>query len=87
MIRNVFKQTVDDKGLSVSEVCRITGLHRSNVGRLYRGETNRIDFETIDKLCNGLNIQITDIMQVIPNDEMTIDDIIQLEKKGKLKKT
>ena len=86
MIRNVFKQTADNRGLTISEMTRMTGLDRSVVHRIYHSKTNAINFETLDALCKGLDMQVIDIVLYIPDDKKTIDDIIQLEDRGAIKK-
>jgi hypothetical protein len=37
LIRNNTKKILDEMGITITEACKRTGLHRSVVGRLYRG--------------------------------------------------
>jgi len=52
-----------EKKLKASEVARITGLHRNTVTLLYKETATRVDLETIEKLCELFNCQVSDLFE------------------------
>ena len=47
---------------SISQLSKETGLSRPTLTKIYDNETNRIEFETIEKLCTFFNCEIDDLM-------------------------
>lgn len=53
------------KRLKISDVVRETGINRSTVNRLYHETTTRIDYETLETLCNFLECDICDFLEIV----------------------
>lgn len=49
---------------SIQDVHNKTGLARSTVTQLYHDKATRIDFETIEKLCNLFQCEINDLLKL-----------------------
>ena len=49
---------------SIQDVHNKTGLARSTVAQLYHDKETRIDFETIEKLCNLFDCSISDLLEL-----------------------
>jgi DNA-binding Xre family transcriptional regulator len=49
---------------SIQDVHNKTGLARSTVAQLYHDKATRIDFETIEKLCNLFDCSISDLLEL-----------------------
>ena len=47
---------------SISQLSKETGLSRPTLTKIYDNETNRIEFETIEKLCTFFDCEIDDLM-------------------------
>ena len=56
-----------EKKLKASEVARITGLHRNTVTLLYKETATRVELETIEKLCELFNCQVSDLFEYVAN--------------------
>jgi len=56
-----------EKKLKASEVARITGLHRNTVTLLYKETATRVELETIEKLCELFNCQVSDLFEYVVN--------------------
>jgi putative transcriptional regulator len=41
-----------ERKLKIADVARETGLHRNTITLLYNETANRVDMETIDRLCD-----------------------------------
>lgn len=69
MIRCHLSTLLGAKKLKISDVVRDTGINRSTVTRLYHETNNRIDFETLEKLCLYLNCKIGDLLEVVDSED------------------
>lgn len=47
---------------SISQLSKETGLSRPTLTKIYENETFRIEFETIEKLCDYFNCDVSDLM-------------------------
>lgn len=45
----------------------MTDISKSTMHKIYNDQTTRIDFETIDKICEALDVQVGDLFQYEPN--------------------
>ena len=55
--------------MKVADVARATGMSKTTLHKLYNGQSTRIDFETIEKLCVLLNVEVGDLLKIKQNDE------------------
>ena len=51
-----------ERKLKVAELVRSTGINKSTLHKLYNDESVRIDFETIDKICIALDVEVGDLL-------------------------
>lgn len=58
-----------ERKLRVADVVRATGMSKSTLHKLYNEESSRIDFNTIDQLCEFLEIEVGDLFVYVPNKE------------------
>jgi len=65
MIKCHLSKLMGEKKLKASEVARITGLHRNTVTLLYKETATRVDLETIEKLCELFNCQVSDLFEYV----------------------
>lgn len=66
MIENRFAKILGEKRLDRRDIVKMTGLDNHTINKIYRGETSRIELNTLDKLCFALNCQTHDIFRYIP---------------------
>ena len=55
--------------MSIQDVHEQTGLNRATISNLYHEKVNRIDFETLEKLCKLFNVGPGDLFEFIQEDE------------------
>ncbi|WP_336175338.1 helix-turn-helix transcriptional regulator [Acinetobacter ursingii] len=48
--------------MKVADLVRSTGINKSTLHKLYNDESVRIDFETINKICFALNVEVGDLL-------------------------
>lgn len=78
MIRNNVRRTAEALGYNLMDLVRGTGISRPALHRIWHNQTEQISFETLDKLCNFLKVPINDLIEHVPDDEMTPEDIEHL---------
>ncbi|WP_445359730.1 helix-turn-helix domain-containing protein [Microbulbifer sp. EKSA005] len=63
MIRCHLARLMGEKKLKVVDVARETGLNRSTITLLYKETAQRIDLDTIDKLCDLFECEVSDLLE------------------------
>lgn len=58
----ILNKTLQKAGKSQYWLANTTGIAVSTINNLCNGKTTRIDFTILDKICDALNCNITDIM-------------------------
>ena len=53
-----------ERRMKVADVARATGMSKTTLHKLYNGQSTRIDFETIEKLCLLLNVEVGDLLKL-----------------------
>jgi putative transcriptional regulator len=56
-----------EKRISIAELSRMTGLHRNGITKLYNEDTDGVKFDTLDKLCQALDVAVQEIIEYFPN--------------------
>lgn len=56
------------RGLSQEKLAELSGLHRTYIGSVERGERN-ISINNIEKICKALNVDVTQLFSEIKNDD------------------
>lgn len=69
-MRNNLSKILGERLLSISEVSRETGISRSTLTDLYYRRTKRFDSETIMKLCNYLQIPMSELLEYEPDEKV-----------------
>lgn len=68
MIRCNLPVLLAERRLRVADLVRMTDISKSTLHRIYNDETTRIEFDTLDKLCNVLEVMPNDILVYTPNE-------------------
>lgn len=53
-----------ERKMRVADLIRGTGINKTTLHKLYNGEQTRIDLETIDRICNYLQVQVGELFVV-----------------------
>ncbi|MBO1517117.1 MAG: helix-turn-helix domain-containing protein [Psychrobacter sp.] len=56
-----------ERRMKVADLIRMTGISKSTMHKIYNEQTSRIDFETMDKICEALDIGVGDLFTYVPN--------------------
>lgn len=68
MIRCHLSRMMGERKLKIADVARETGLHRNTITLLYNETANRVDMETIDRLCDLFTCGVGDLFERMPDD-------------------
>ncbi|MFI8554651.1 helix-turn-helix domain-containing protein [Psychrobacter sp. NPDC077938] len=58
-----------ERRLKVADAVRATGVSKTTLHKIYNDQSSRIDFDTIDKLCEYLEVEVGDIFQYVKEDK------------------
>ena len=53
-----------ERRMKVADVARETGMSKTTLHKLYNGQSTRIYFETIEKLCLLLNVEVGELLKL-----------------------
>ena len=62
--------TLAERRMKVADLIRMTGISKSTMHKIYNEQTSRIDFETMDKICEALDIGVGDLFTYVPNESV-----------------
>jgi putative transcriptional regulator len=62
-IRVRLRELLEKRGMAQTELQARTGLGYSTINALYHGKTERVEFATLDKLCEVLGCEIGEILE------------------------
>lgn len=65
MIKCNLSRILGEKRITIKEVHEKTGLSRNTISNLYNEKAGRVDFDTLEKLCEFLNCNISDLLEYI----------------------
>ncbi len=62
MIKLRVKEVVDQKGLKITELAERANIAYGTAHSLYKGHVTRIDLDTLDRVCEALEVDLVDIL-------------------------
>ena len=65
----ILKETLEKQGKSQYWLAKETGIAQSTLSNLCANKTSKIDFLVLQKICNALDCDITDIIYVKESDD------------------
>lgn len=65
----ILKETLEKQGKSQYWLAKETGIAQSTLSNLCANKTSKIDFIVLQKICNTLDCDITDIISIKESDD------------------
>lgn len=65
----ILKETLEKQGKSQYWLAKETGIAQSTLSNLCANKTSKIDFLVLEKICNTLDCDITDIISIKESDD------------------
>lgn len=66
MIRCHLARLMGENKMRIADVVRASGLSRNTITLLYKETAQKIDLETIDKLCALFECELTQLLERVP---------------------
>ena len=66
-VASSLKEVMKKKNISISQICRLTGIKYEIIKNYYSNNIVRYDAETLAKLCYVLDCAVSDLITYIPN--------------------
>jgi len=57
-----------ERKLKISDVARAIDVHRNTITLLYDENANRVDLDTLNKLCIFFDCNVDDLLQFVPEE-------------------
>ena len=67
MIRIKLSTLLGERRITQAELARKTGIRPATINELYHEFSVRVNFEHLDKICEVLDCEITDLLKYEPN--------------------
>jgi len=85
MVKIHLSRLLGEKRWTQSDLARLTGIRASTINEWYHEIIQRPNIEHIDKICEVLNCEISDLMEYIPNEKKKTGRNLILEEHGNRK--
>lgn len=69
MIKCHLSRLMGERKMKVIDVARETGLHRNTITLLYRETAERVELDTMERLCRLFGCRVGDLFEFIPEAE------------------
>lgn len=73
MIRILLSTRLGELRWSQADLARKTGIRPNTISDLYHEIADRVSLEQLDKICEALNCDLTDLIVRVPNEPGRID--------------
>jgi putative transcriptional regulator len=67
MIKNNLSKIMGEKRIRIVELHRMTGLSQPTIINLYYEKNKNVSLETLNKICNALEVSIGELFEHIPD--------------------
>lgn len=87
MIKNHLSKLLGERRWTQADLARKTGIRRATINELYNELNDRVSLEHLDRICEVLNCEVSDILEYVPNPQRKTGTDLILERHGNRKKT
>lgn len=86
MIKINLSAILGAKRITQAELARNTGIRPATINELYHEMCERVNLSHIDKICEFLDCDISELLEFVPNNEKTTGANLIIEKHGNQKR-
>ena len=69
MVRCHLSRFMGERKMKIVDVAREAGLHRNTVTLLYNETANRVEVDTMNRLCKFFGCAVGDLFEYVPDEE------------------
>ncbi len=85
MVKIYLSRILGEKRWTQKDLAEATGIRPSTINEWYHELVSCLNVDHIDKICEALGCQITDLLEYIPNEQKTTGKDLILEEHGNRK--
>lgn len=86
MIKIHLSRILGEKRWSQAKLSRYTGIRPSTISEIYNEFAERLNVEHLDRICEALDCDLTDLLEYIPNCQRKTGKHLVVEEHGNRKK-
>lgn len=86
MVINHLSKLLGAKRMTQADLSKKTGIRAATINELYHDIARGISFEQLDKICEVLNCDVSQLFEYVPNNIKTTGKSLILEEHGNRKK-
>ncbi|MEH2936003.1 helix-turn-helix transcriptional regulator [Oscillospiraceae bacterium 21-37] len=86
MIKNHLSRILGERRWTQAKLSRETGIRPGTINDLYQGLAERVSFEHLDKICEALGCDLSELLEYIPNQQPRTGENLILEEHGNRRK-
>jgi putative transcriptional regulator len=68
-IKTNLSRILGERRITQAELARRTGLQANTINAVYNDEWKQVSRKTIDKICNALDIDLSELFELVRDDE------------------
>lgn len=65
MIKFNIDEILQEQGKTVYWLSKQTGISQNSLGKIVKNETTGINFDTLEKICLALDVDISDVLKLV----------------------
>ena len=69
MVRILLSTRLGERRLTQADLSRMTGIRKNTISELYNEIATRVSLDHLDLICEALNCELTDLLEIVPNKE------------------
>ncbi len=69
MIRIHLGRLLGERKMKMSDLSKQTGISKNALSDLYHEKTDRIRFDTLDKICKALHCSVADLVEYVQDEQ------------------
>lgn len=82
MIKNHLSQLLGKRRWTQAQLARKTGIRRATINELYNELAERVSFDHLDRICEVLDCELSDLLEYVPNEYRKTGPDLILEDHG-----
>ena len=86
MIKNHLSKLLGERRWTQADLARKTGIRRATINELYNELADRVSLEHLDRICEALDYDLSDLLEYIPNPQRKTGTDLIMEEHGNRKR-